>query len=92
MKSLVYFEYNILNSMVRGGENKVAEDIKRKNMLPVYADENLDEISTSVNRKEQFLDLYERLGACHLHFPVYSCFTATERCLLNDIRLLLPKG
>jgi hypothetical protein len=84
MKSLVYFDHNILNSMVRGGEGKIAEDIKRKNLLPVYSDENLDEISISVNRKEQFLDLYDRLGAWHLHLPVDSSFTTIEQFVISE--------
>src|SRR5690606_22252162 len=81
--SLVYFDHNILNSMVRGSESKIAEDIKREKLLPVYSDENLDEISISDNRKEQFLDLYARLGAWHLHFPVDSCFTTIEQFVVS---------
>ncbi|EAQ32293.1 hypothetical protein [Idiomarina baltica] len=83
MKSLVYFDHNILNAMVRGGESKIAEDIKRENLLPVFSDENLDEISISVNRKEQFLDLYARLGAWHLHVPVDSSFTTIEQFVVS---------
>lgn len=69
--------------MVRDGEDKIAKDIKRENLLPVYSDENLDEISISVNRKEQFLDLYTRLGAWHLQLPVDSSFTTTEQFLVS---------
>lgn len=84
MKSLVYFDHNILNLMARGGERKIAEDIKRENLLPVYSDENLDEISISANRKEQFLDLYARLEAWHLHFPVDSSFTTLEQFVVSE--------
>ena len=70
--------------MVLGGESKIAEDIKRENLLPVYSDENLDEISISVNRKEQFLDLYANLGAWHLHLPVDSSFTTIEQFVVSE--------
>lgn len=84
MKKFVYFDHNILNLMARVGERKITEDIKRENLLPVYSDENLDEISISVNRKEQFLDIYARMGARHLHFPVDSSFTTLEQFVVSE--------
>ena len=72
---LVYFDHNVLNAMVRGEEGRLIEEIQSADLLPVYSDVNLDEIENSVKRKKQFLDLYTRIGAWHLHMPVDSSFT-----------------
>jgi len=59
---LAYLDHSILNQ-IQKGRSKLVEVFATNNMQVVYSDANLDEISRSVGKEQEFLSLLEALSA-----------------------------
>jgi len=59
---LAYLDHSILNQ-IQKGRSKLVEVFATNNMQAVYSDANLDEISRSVGKEQEFLSLLEALSA-----------------------------
>ncbi len=81
---LVYLDHSILNQILKG-RSKLVEVFATNNMQVVYSDANLDEISRSVGKEQEFMSLLEVLGARHLCLVLDDQFRSTDRAVIKDV-------
>lgn len=81
---LVYLDHSILNQMLKG-RSKLREVFALNNMQVVYSDANLDEISNSKGRKQEFTSLLDMLGAQHLRLVLDDQYRSTDRAVIEAV-------
>jgi len=65
-KRLVYLDHNVLDLMSKGGLMEIQELISEENWIPVYSNENLNEIRRSVGYEDSFLEVLDSMSARHI--------------------------
>lgn len=81
---LVYLDHSILNQILKG-RSKLMQVFATNKMQVVYSDANLDEISRSVGKEQEFISLLRLLGAQHLCLVLDDRFRSTDRAVIKDI-------
>lgn len=58
-----YLDHNILDKMTKGDPDNVKEFLTKKELIPVFSDETLSEISRSVGFENNFLEILNEISA-----------------------------
>lgn len=81
---LVYLDHSILNQILKG-RSKLVQVFATNNMQVVYSDANLDEISRSVGKEQEFISLLRLLGAQHICLVLDDQFRSTDRAVIKNV-------
>jgi len=81
---LVYLDHSILNQ-IQKGRSKLVEVFATNNMQVVYSDANLDEISRSVGKEQEFLSLLEALSAQYLRLVLDDQRRYTDHAVIENV-------
>lgn len=81
---LVYLDHSIINQMLKS-QPGLSDSLGARNIVVVYSDANLQEISLSVGWEHKFLTLLEALGARYLRLIVDAEWRSTDRAVIEDI-------
>lgn len=79
---LVYLDHSILNQMLKG-RSKLREVFEANNMQVVYSDANLEEISNSKDKEQEFVSLLDALGAQYLRLVLNDQHRPTDRAVIE---------
>ncbi len=82
---LIYLDHNVLNSILKGDPDHIRGHFDGENVVAVFSNENLKEISHSRGFEEEFLDLLRDLGAKHLISLVDHAFVPTGKAQLLSV-------
>jgi len=81
---LVYLDHSILNQILKG-RPRLRDVLSAKNLQVVFSDANLNEISNSEGRGQDFLSLLGVLGAQYLRLVHDDQFRSTDRAVIEAI-------
>lgn len=83
--SLIYLDHNVLNSMLKGDPVQIKACFDGEEVIAVYSNENLQEISRSTGFERDFLDLLREIKARHLVSFVDGSFVPTGRAQILEV-------
>ena len=67
---LIYLDHNIIDKLTKSQFDAIFNHLSQERILPVYSDENLEEIHKSKGYENKSLSLLKELGAVHLRLEV----------------------
>ena len=83
-KKYVYLDHNVLNDMHDGHERVIRDYLEESQLQVVYSDQNIDEITASVRRKDYFVDVLSSLGALHINSPLDKNWKPTNELIVQE--------
>jgi hypothetical protein len=67
---LIYLDHNVIDKLTKSQFDAIFNHLSQEKILPVYSDENLEEIQKSKGYENKSLSLLKELGAVHLRLEV----------------------
>jgi len=80
---LGYLDHNILDSIRKGDPFDIKALLRKKNITPIYSQENLKEIKRSVGSEDIFLNVLNGLGSKYIQ-PIYENHLPTGSAEITD--------
>ncbi|WP_243372632.1 hypothetical protein [Geotalea sp. SG265] len=76
---LVYLDHNILDSVIKGDPHNIQGLLDHPSFVPVFSNENLQEINKSKGYEDKFLDVLRAINAKHIKAVLDEKFAPTGR-------------
>lgn len=81
--NLIYFDHNILDRMLKGSEDAVTSYIHDNDLVPVWSDENIQEILKSKGHEDHFCNLLSRIRARRVSVKMNN-FQSTNQFIVEE--------